>query len=124
MQVSDRVGAAGPALVEAAREAFVAAMSRASIITAGVAAIGALVAWRFLPARGIEAGEDVDQTSASSNSAAPWYVVACTCTYGYGRVCECTVTASDDQASCATVATPEASLIDTGALSPDELRFA
>jgi len=124
MQVSDRVGAAGPGLVEAAREAFVAAMSRASIIPAGVAAIGALVAWRFLPARGIEAGEGVDQASASSNSAAPWYVVGCTCTYGYSRVCECTVTAWDDQARCATVTTPEASPIDTGALSPDELRFA
>lgn len=39
----------------AAREAFVAAMSRASIVVAVVAALGAIVAWRYLPARDVEA---------------------------------------------------------------------
>ncbi len=37
-------------LAEAAREAFVHAMSRASIVVAVVAALGAVIAWRFLPA--------------------------------------------------------------------------
>jgi hypothetical protein len=38
-------------VAEAAREAFVHAMSRASIVVALVAALGALIAWRHLPAR-------------------------------------------------------------------------
>jgi EmrB/QacA subfamily drug resistance transporter len=38
-------------VAEAAREAFVHAMSRASIVVALVAAVGALIAWRHLPAR-------------------------------------------------------------------------
>jgi EmrB/QacA subfamily drug resistance transporter len=40
--------------IGAAREAFVHAMSRASIVVAVVAALGALIAWRSLPARGRE----------------------------------------------------------------------
>ena len=43
----------GSAVAEAAREAFVHAMSRASIVVALVAALGAVVAWRYLPARGV-----------------------------------------------------------------------
>jgi EmrB/QacA subfamily drug resistance transporter len=38
-------------MADAAREAFVHAMSRASIVVALVAAVGAVIAWRFLPAR-------------------------------------------------------------------------
>jgi uncharacterized membrane protein YeaQ/YmgE (transglycosylase-associated protein family) len=38
----------------AAREAFVHAMSGASIVVALVAALGALIAWRYLPARGVD----------------------------------------------------------------------
>jgi EmrB/QacA subfamily drug resistance transporter len=38
-------------VADAAREAFVHAMSRASIVVALVAALGALIAWRALPAR-------------------------------------------------------------------------
>jgi EmrB/QacA subfamily drug resistance transporter len=37
-------------MADAAREAFVHAMSRASIVVALVAAVGAVIAWRFLPA--------------------------------------------------------------------------
>ncbi len=37
-----------------AREAFVHAMSRASIVVACVAAFGAVIAWRYLPARGAD----------------------------------------------------------------------
>jgi EmrB/QacA subfamily drug resistance transporter len=42
----------GPGVADAAREAFVHAMSRASIVAALVAALGAVLAWRYLPARG------------------------------------------------------------------------
>jgi EmrB/QacA subfamily drug resistance transporter len=49
----DSLGAAvqaGAAVADPAREAFVRAMSQASIVVAVVAALGALVAWRHLPA--------------------------------------------------------------------------
>ena len=44
----------GDSVADAAREAFVHAMSRASIVVALVAAFGAFVAWRWLPAREAE----------------------------------------------------------------------
>jgi predicted MFS family arabinose efflux permease len=51
----------------AAQEAFVHAMSRASIVVALVAALGALVAWRWLPAREPRlVGEDVRVEPAAS----------------------------------------------------------
>lgn len=66
LQVSGRVGALGAQVADAARGAFVDAMSRASIVTAGIAAMGALVAWRYLPARAIKAAElPVDQPDAA-----------------------------------------------------------
>ena len=43
-------GSSAP-IADAAREAFVHAMSRASIVVALVAALGAFIAWRYLPAR-------------------------------------------------------------------------
>ena len=100
LQVSGRLGAAGAHVADAAREAFVDAMSRASIVTAGVAAVGALVAWRYLPARGVDDSDNPDESSPEPIPTAPWYIVACTCSYGYGRICECTMTARDEQASC------------------------
>jgi EmrB/QacA subfamily drug resistance transporter len=48
------VQAGRPEIVDAAREAFVHAMSRASLIVAVVAALGAVIAWRSLPARSID----------------------------------------------------------------------
>ena len=44
----------GDEVADAAREAFVHAMSRASIVVALVAAFGAFIAWRWLPAREAE----------------------------------------------------------------------
>jgi hypothetical protein len=41
----------GGAVADAAREVFVSAMSTASLLVAGVAAAGALIAWLHLPAR-------------------------------------------------------------------------
>ena len=57
LAVSGRLGGCGAPLADAAREAFVYAMSRASLVTAAVALVGALLAWRFLPARAAEARE-------------------------------------------------------------------
>ena len=51
LQVSAQLGRIGAPLADAARESFVYAMSRASLVTAAVAIVGALLAWRFLPAR-------------------------------------------------------------------------
>jgi hypothetical protein len=51
LQVSSQLGRVGAPLADAARESFVYAMSRASLVTAAVAVVGALLAWRFLPAR-------------------------------------------------------------------------
>jgi hypothetical protein len=41
----------GAAVADPAREAFVHAMSRGSIVVALVTAVGAVVAWRYLPAQ-------------------------------------------------------------------------
>jgi hypothetical protein len=52
----DSLGAAvqlGGAAADAAREAFISAMSTASLLVAGVAVLGALIAWRHLPARAV-----------------------------------------------------------------------
>ncbi|HEY3674232.1 MAG TPA: DHA2 family efflux MFS transporter permease subunit [Acidimicrobiia bacterium] len=57
LQVSAQLGKAGAPLADAARESFVYAMSRASLVTAAVALFGALMAWRFLPARATEVQE-------------------------------------------------------------------
>jgi len=54
LQVSAQLGRVGAPLADAARESFVYAMSRASLVTAAVALLGALAAWRFLPARAAE----------------------------------------------------------------------
>jgi EmrB/QacA subfamily drug resistance transporter len=51
MVVGSRMGRAGAIVVDGAREAFVYAMSRASWVAAGVGVLGALLAWRYLPAR-------------------------------------------------------------------------
>ncbi len=55
LQVSAQLGKVGAPLADAARESFVYAMTRASLVTAAVAIVGALLAWRFLPARAAEA---------------------------------------------------------------------
>jgi Na+/melibiose symporter-like transporter len=57
LQVSAQLGRVGAPLADAARESFVYAMSRASLVTAAVAVLGAVLAWRFLPARATEVRE-------------------------------------------------------------------
>jgi EmrB/QacA subfamily drug resistance transporter len=57
LHASTSLGTNGGGLVSAAQEAFVAAMSRASIVTALVAVAGAVAAWRYLPARATEDAE-------------------------------------------------------------------
>ncbi len=49
-----------PGVAEAAREAFAHALSRASIAAALVAAFGACVAWRYLPARAVDRPREVE----------------------------------------------------------------
>ena len=69
----DSLGAAvqaGAAVGGPAREAFVHAMSQASIVVAVVAAFGALVAWRHLPARSPAPAEPAPARSAQPSSAA------------------------------------------------------
>ena len=48
---------AGGSLADSAREAFTYAMARGSIVVAVISAAGALIAWRYLPARAVESGE-------------------------------------------------------------------
>ena len=59
-------GSAGAEVAEAARAAFVHAMSRASIAVALVAAAGAYLAWRHLPAREAAAADTVRAPCATS----------------------------------------------------------
>jgi EmrB/QacA subfamily drug resistance transporter len=53
-------GTRGADIADAAREAFVHAMSRASIVVALIAALGAFIAWRYLPARAADQHGEVD----------------------------------------------------------------
>src|SRR4029079_5790048 len=55
LQVSAQLGRVGAPLADVARESFVYAMKLYSVATAAVAVVGALLAWRFLPARATEA---------------------------------------------------------------------
>jgi EmrB/QacA subfamily drug resistance transporter len=52
-------GELGTQVADAAREAFINAMSWGSIVVAAIAAVGALIAWRYLPARAEEGTDDV-----------------------------------------------------------------
>ena len=62
-------GSLGPDIADAAREAFVHAMSRASIVVALVAALGAFLAWRYLPAREAEPQQGEVDARASTDGA-------------------------------------------------------
>jgi predicted MFS family arabinose efflux permease len=68
------VGAAvqlGAGVVDPARAAFVDAMSRASLVVAVVAALGAVVAWRYLPARESAADLEGQAHSTPASRASP-----------------------------------------------------
>ena len=56
----------GGGVADAAREAFVHAMSRASIVAALVAALGAVIAWRYLPAREVDQPAGLLPTATAS----------------------------------------------------------
>jgi Na+/melibiose symporter-like transporter len=58
--VASQVGGAGGVVLDAAREAFVYAMARASWVAAAVGLLGALIAWRWLPARAAHAAPDAE----------------------------------------------------------------
>jgi EmrB/QacA subfamily drug resistance transporter len=59
LAVGNQVGGAdGARIIDAARDAFVHAMTRASYVTAAFAFVGAVVAWRWLPARAVDHDDD------------------------------------------------------------------
>src|SRR5204863_8487200 len=88
LQVSSQLGATGAQVVTVARNAFVTAMSRASIVVACVAALSAAVAWRYLPARASDEVDAAEESVIAPTSRPAWYVRACTCEQWYGRACE------------------------------------
>ena len=57
-----------PAVAAAVREAFVLALSRASIVVAVVAALGAVIAWRWLPARSAASAHHLRRAAAGPPS--------------------------------------------------------
>jgi predicted MFS family arabinose efflux permease len=61
LAVGNQVGGYdGARIIDAAREAFVHAMTRASLVTAAFAVLGAIVALRWLPARAIDHDEALE----------------------------------------------------------------
>jgi EmrB/QacA subfamily drug resistance transporter len=69
-------GDVGTQVAEAAREAFTHAMSRGSIVVACVAGIGALVAWRYLPAHAVEQLSEEEDTSPDTRAGSAAEVIA------------------------------------------------
>jgi EmrB/QacA subfamily drug resistance transporter len=64
LAVGNQIGGSdGARIIDAAREAFVHAMTRASLVTAAFAAVGALVALRWLPARAADHDEAAEPDS-------------------------------------------------------------
>lgn len=100
LQISSRVGPLGAQVADAARGAFVDAMSRASIATAVIATIGAIVAWRYLPAHASNDSEIPIGHSDAPTPPAPWYIRACACRYGYALTCAPVTTGRHAQDSC------------------------
>ena len=76
LQVSAQLGRVGAPLADAARESFVYAMSRASLVTAVVAVVGAFLAWRFLPARALELAEPMAEDATDDALSEPLPQVA------------------------------------------------
>jgi EmrB/QacA subfamily drug resistance transporter len=68
LAVSTRIGDAGVALAAGAKEAFVHALSRASLVTAVFALVGSLVALKWLPAHA-PAGDDDVETDVETHRA-------------------------------------------------------
>jgi hypothetical protein len=65
LQIAERVGGgAGEAIAAAARSAFVDGMTPALLIAAGVAALGALAVFAFLPARAPEPAREAGEARA------------------------------------------------------------
>jgi EmrB/QacA subfamily drug resistance transporter len=69
-------GDVGHQVAEAAREAFTQAMSRGSIVVACAAGIGALVAWRYLPAHALEQLPEEEDISPDARAGSAAEVIA------------------------------------------------
>jgi hypothetical protein len=59
----------GPQIADLAREAFVHAMSRGTAVAAVMAAVGAFVAWRFLPDRAEAKSPSLTRTDTVTSKA-------------------------------------------------------
>jgi hypothetical protein len=71
LAVGNQIGGAdGARIVDAAREAFVHAMTRASLVTAAFSIVGAMVALRWLPARAIDHDDAPAFASGPTDSSA------------------------------------------------------
>jgi hypothetical protein len=66
----------GTSLAEAAREALTHAMSRGSIVVSAVAAIGALIAWRYLPDLADELLSEENDTTTEGTDVATRVIAA------------------------------------------------
>ncbi len=104
LQASSQIGPLGGQLAAAARDAFVVAMSRASLVAASVAALAVIAAWRYLPAKVVDevtVGEVtvaeviIDESPVSIPG--PLDSRACACSYAGGRTCECVSQRCDGQ---------------------------
>jgi hypothetical protein len=58
--VAEQAGSAGAVVLDTARDVFVYAMARASWVAAAVGVVGALIAWRWLPAHAVHDAHEVD----------------------------------------------------------------
>jgi EmrB/QacA subfamily drug resistance transporter len=101
LEVSPRLTTGGSDIANTARSAFVEAMSRASIVSGCVAVVGAVVAWRYLPARAADDSTVAVDKPVKPTVSAPWYVRACACGSLYARTCHCMATALDEKTSTA-----------------------
>src|SRR4051794_24739706 len=75
LQATAPLGAGGAQIAAAAGDAFVAAMSRASMVVACVAVVSAAVAWRSLPALAAEV-DPADGATGDVNTPVPWFMSA------------------------------------------------
>src|SRR5262245_8593379 len=88
--VASKMGVAGGAIVDVSREAFVYAMARASWVAAAVGLLGALLAWRWLPARAAAVESELDVDLRALDDATPIELAA-----AYGPIERC-----DDDPDC------------------------
>ena len=99
-------------------------MSQTSLVVAAVAVVGAVIAWRYLPARAADHLDTGVSSNTSPNASLPWYIQASACSYGYGHVCECLAQCRDDldtDCDCVIDQVADAALAPDGSVVPATL---